>query len=1704
MCEIAKSQKENTNESNQYGEGDWCVWFVKWVANQNGLNTANGKWPDTGSTNALIKWFKDRNRWYPDLDYEYTFNSAYGEYTTGGHSGYEPKPGDIVFIENNMASNPADKSPDHTGLVIDVTDTTITTIEGNYAGKVVENSYSRSDRCKNESSSTWYIGFASPEYKIMSHDYEPEGSYFSFSGGAGSLNARGWVFDRDDSNYSVKVLICLGGRFGENGVETIETIAYKKSDSSYELAMDVGANHVFEIVNQPVSHVGKTVIYVYAIDAGGDEKNEADRKEFGPFSCTIQEASNLSAYEKKMNAFINDERWKHGSAWPDKQKPYVSTWNCTECVAYAYDFTKYMYGVDRGASGERYTNVGDIRSGDIVFVTNYSSSGHAFVVLKREGNTLYTAEGHWQQKARVDNSHYYIQSGALYDENGTKLTMVDGYHFETGLNETTEVLAGNVSASAYENKMNAFINDDRWKNGASWEDRRKCYLSTRDFYDCIAYAYDFTNYMYGYERGADGECYTSVSEIRTGDIVFIEAGYCSNNYGHAFVVLDRTGNSLYTAEGYHEEQKVRIGRANYYIQNGKLYDKNGTELSMDNGYHFVTVQGRYNRNAALTFAQANVSNHGGMNSHQFIAKCINAGGLSCDTNSTNIDGYKVIDILYNQYHACNQSHDGEYYDLQLEADGTIKASAYNPILMPGDIVLYHCTNSSCQYGPDWVYGVICNGTDERGYMLAYSNEAGYESQGDTPFAYSGTCPVCNGNITSARVFHFEVEERVTSFWPEGRFIVTSSVPVNNNTVNRITLNGYALDRDDYNANLDVYISVGAPWSTCDESLRYVAQANQETVSFGSGEESHHGFTATVDVELSGETEIYAYAVDNDSNSKVCIGTYVIPLAQLDKKLSGDVHISGSLKYDQTLTATVSNTNNTGSLLYQWIRGTDAINGATEATYKLVKEDIGQTISCEVSSSVESGTISATTASTISKADGPAAPSGMTVQKPSVAGASDGKIIFSTRNSYRYATQKSFSDAVIVKGTEITGLSAGTYYVKIAGTETRKESGAATVVIEEGPEELSGNVTINGTLKYGKTLTAKVSDSNNTGTLSYAWKRGTTVISGATGSTYKLVKEDIGKKISCEVTSSVEIGSISGTTSSTVSKADGPAAPEGISGTAPSAKGKADGKISGVTSAMEYAANESFSNKTACTSTEITGLVAGTYYVRYAETATHKASVAASVTVPEGKVAIDASAPKLNSATVSNGIVIFSWTANEGVTKYAVFRKVDSGSWAKIGEASGTSYADPTVSEGHTYTYTARGINAAGKYITSFDSTGKSVTISAAVDTSSPVVLSATSGTNGATVTWRANTGVTKYAVFRKTDSGKWTKLAEVSGTSYVDGTAAVGHTYVYTVRGVNAAGQYITSFDTVGKSVTISATLDTSAPVITEVTSGAYGVIVTWKANNGVTKYAIFRKTDSGKWTKIGESSGTSYLDSAVTDGAYNYTVRGVDASGKYITNYDTAGKRITVGGNQQETLDASSPVLGGATASANGITVIWTANSGVPKYAIFRKVAGGKWTKVGETTGTADGNMATAGSVCNYVDGTAVAGTTYTYTVRGIDESGKYVTNFNATGVTATMTTALDASSPVLGGATAGANGITVTWTANSGVIQYAIFRKVAGGKWTKVGETTGTAAGTSCSYIDGTAVAGTTYTYTVRGLDEGGKYVTTFNANGVSATAE
>ncbi|EHQ90653.1 cell wall-binding protein [Desulfosporosinus youngiae DSM 17734] len=146
---------------------------------------------------------------------------------------------------------------------------------------------------------------------------------------------------------------------------------------------------------------------------------------------------------------------------------------------------------------------------------------------------------------------------------------------------------------------------------------------------------------------------------------------------------------------------------------------------------------------------------------------------------------------------------------------------------------------------------------------------------------------------------------------------------------------------------------------------------------------------------------------------------------------------------------------------------------------------------------------------------------------------------------------------------------------------------------------------------------------------------------------------------------------------TVTKADGPAAPTELSGVAPSSAGGTDGKITGATTAMEYADDSSFAGVQDCLGTEIIGLSAGTYYVRVKATATHEAGAYASVTVSAGvtKIAV----PTANTGLKWTGSAQTGVNGGTGYTLSGDYEATDVGDYtATATPKSGYAWSDTTT------------------------------------------------------------------------------------------------------------------------------------------------------------------------------------------------------------------------------------------------------------------------------------------------------------------------------------------------------------------------------------------------------------------------------------------
>ena len=109
-----------------------------------------------------------------------------------------------------------------------------------------------------------------------------------------------------------------------------------------------------------------------------------------------------------------------------------------------------------------------------------------------------------------------------------------------------------------------------------------------------------------------------------------------------------------------------------------------------------------------------------------------------------------------------------------------------------------------------------------------------------------------------------------------------------------------------------------------------------------------------------------------------------------------------------------------------------------------------------------------------------------------------------------------------------------------GLKLKALSAATTGVLKaEGGKiaGLEGTVRISGAAVVGRTLTATFYSSSEQGTLHYQWYRGNAAIDGATGTSYPVTADDVGKRLTVKVTSASVPGTVSATTQTVTTAAD---------------------------------------------------------------------------------------------------------------------------------------------------------------------------------------------------------------------------------------------------------------------------------------------------------------------------------------------------------------------------------------------------------------------------------------------------------------------------------------------------------------------------------------------------------------------------------------
>ena len=344
-------------------------------------------------------------------------------------------------------------------------------------------------------------------------------------------------------------------------------------------------------------------------------------------------------------------------------------------------------------------------------------------------------------------------------------------------------------------------------------------------------------------------------------------------------------------------------------------------------------------------------------------------------------------------------------------------------------------------------------------------------------------------------------------------------------------------------------------------------------------------------------------------------------------------------------------------------------------------------------------------------------------------------------------------------------------------------------------------------------------------------------------------------------------------------------------------------------------------------------------------------------------------PSISSLKNTTGGIKLAWKKVDGVYGYRLYQKT-SNSWKRIKDTTATSFTDSAVSANQTKTYTIRCINKNGKTISGYNSKGWSKKYTPVA----PTISKLENTTGGIKLSWNKITGVYGYRVYAKTSSG-WKKLKDTTATNLTDSIVSANQTKTYTIRCIDKNGKTVSGFNSKGWSKKYTAT----TPKITKLTNTSKGVSVTWNKIAGVYGYRLYQKTSNG-WKRIKDTTATSFTDSAVSANQTKiYTIRCIDKNGKTVSGFNSKGwsKKYT----------ATTPKITKLTNTSKGVSVTWNKIAGAYGYRLYRKYAGGSWTKVKDTTST------------SFTDSGAKKGKKVTYTVRCIDRKGKTVSGFNSKG---------------------------------------------------------------------------------------------------------
>ena len=346
-------------------------------------------------------------------------------------------------------------------------------------------------------------------------------------------------------------------------------------------------------------------------------------------------------------------------------------------------------------------------------------------------------------------------------------------------------------------------------------------------------------------------------------------------------------------------------------------------------------------------------------------------------------------------------------------------------------------------------------------------------------------------------------------------------------------------------------------------------------------------------------------------------------------------------------------------------------------------------------------------------------------------------------------------------------------------------------------------------------------------------------------------------------------------------------------------------------------------------------------------------------------------PSISKLENTSGGIKISWNKVSGAYGYRVYQKTSNG-WKRIKDTTATSYTDSAVSVNQTKTYTMRCIDKNGNTVSGYNSKCWSKKYTPVA----PTISKLENISGGIKLSWNKIAGVYGYRLYYKTSSGGWKRFKDTTATSFTDSGVSPNRTETYTIRCIDKNGNTVSGYNSKGWSKKYTPV----APTISKLENTSGGIKLSWNKIAGVYGYRLYYKTSSGGWKRFKDTTATSFTDSGVSPNrTETYTIRCIDKNGNTVSGYNSKGwsKKYT----------PVAPKITKLTNTSKGVSTRWNKVAGVYGYRLYRKYAGGSWTKVKDTT------------AASYTDSGAKKGKKVTYTLRCIDKNGKTISGYNATG---------------------------------------------------------------------------------------------------------